>query len=187
MKNVTYPLIWIISAVLLLGCSTLSKNECLQANWYELGWRDGSLGKRRSIFQGHVDACVKHNVHAEKIDYFRGRDDGLKNFCTYDNGFSQGRYGKKYNYVCPSNLEATFLAGFRKGRKVYHHNRKVAALEKRLKKIDEEIKGKEKLLYSSEVTGEQRAILRSEIRQLDVEYRDIARDLNELRKIDTRS
>jgi hypothetical protein len=89
--------------------------------------------------------------------------------------------------VCPSDLEATFLDGFSKGRKVYYHNRKVAALEKRLKKIDAEIKGKEKLLYSSEVTGEQRAILRSEKRQLDVEYRDILRDLNKLRKIDTRS
>ena len=184
MKNVLYLLIWVIFAALLIGCSTLSKNQCLQANWYELGWRDGNLGKPRSLFQKHADACVKHNVRAEKMDYFRGRDDGLKNFCTYDNGFSQGKYGKKFNYVCPSNLEATFLAGFSKGRKVYKYNRKVAALEKRLKMIDDEIKKKEKSLYSSELTGEQRAILRSEIRQLDLEHRDTVRDLNELREID---
>jgi hypothetical protein len=187
MKRILNLLIWVVLAATLIGCSTLSKNECLQANWYEFGWRDGNLGKPRSIFQEHVDACVKHNVHAEKINYFRGRDDGLKNFCTYDNGFSQGKYGKKYNYVCPSDLEVNFLAGFSKGRNVYNHNKKVVALEKRLKKIDDEIKGKEKLLYSSEVTGEQRAILRSEIRQLDVEYRDIVRDLTELQKVDTRS
>jgi hypothetical protein len=127
---------------------------------------------------------VKHNVRAEKIDYFRGRDDGLKNFCTYDNGFSQGRYGKKFNYVCPSDLGAAFSAGFNTGRKVYKYNRKVAALEKRLKMIDDKIQKKEKSLYSSELTGEQRAILRSEIRQLDLEHRDTVRDLNELREID---
>ena len=86
--------------------------------------------------------------------------------------------------VCPSDLEATFLAGFGKGREVYKYNRKVAALEKRLKMIDDEIQGKEKSLYSSELTGEQRAILRSEIRQLDLKHRDTVRDLNELREID---
>ena len=83
MKNVIYFLTWAILAVALIGCSTLSKNECLQANWYELGWKDGNLGKPRSLFQEHADACVKHNVRAEKTEYFRGRDDGLKNFCTY--------------------------------------------------------------------------------------------------------
>ena len=171
-------------AAALFGCSTLSKNECLQVNWYELGWKDGNLGKPRSLFQEHVDACMKHNVRAEKADYFRGRDDGLKNFCTYDNGFSHGTYGKKYNYVCPPDLGSSFLAGFSKGKKVYRYNRKVAALEKKLKTIDDEIQEKEKLLYSSEVNKEQRVIIRSEIRQLDLDYRDTVRDLNELREID---
>jgi hypothetical protein len=184
MKNVKCILTMVILAAALIGCSTLSKNECLQANWYELGWRDGNLGKPRSLFQGHADACVKHNVRAEKAEYFRGRDDGLKNFCTYDNGFSQGRYGKSYNYVCPPDLEAPFLAGFSSGRKVYNYNRKVVALEKRLKKIDDEIQEKEKLLFSSEVNKKQRAILRSEIRQLDLEYRETVRDLDDLQKID---
>jgi hypothetical protein len=53
--------------------------------------------------------------------------------------------------------------------------------------IDDEIQEKEKLLYSAEVTGEQRAILRSEIKQLDLEHRDTVRDLNELREIGPRS
>jgi len=184
MKNVVYPITWVIVAVALIGCATLNKNQCLQANWYELGWRDGSLGKPRSFFQEHADACVKHNVRAEKTEYFRGRDDSLKNFCTYDNGFSQGRYGKSYNYICPPDLEASFLAGLSEGRKVYKYNRKVVALEKRLKIIGDEIEEKEKLLYSSDVNKEQRDILRSEIRQLDIKYRDTVRDLDELRTID---
>jgi len=183
MKSVLYLLMWVILAAALSGCSTLSKNECLQANWYELGWRDGNLGKPRSLFQEHAESCVKHNVRAEKTEYFRGRDDSLKNFCTYDNGFSQGRYGKSYNYVCPADLEASFLAGFSEGRKVYKYNRTVVALEKKMKTIDDEIQEKETLLYSSKVNEEQRDILRSEIRKLDIKYRDTVRDLNELRKI----
>ena len=142
------------------------------------------MGKPRALFQEHADSCADYNVLPNRGDYFRGRTDGLKNFCTYDNGFSQGRYGKSYNYVCPPDLEASFLAGFHGGRKVYNYNRKVVALEKRLKIIDHEIQAKEKLLYSSKVNREQRAVLRSEIRQLDIEYREAVRDLDELRKID---
>ena len=184
MKNILNLLIWVVLATTLIGCSTLSKNQCLQANWYELGWRDGNLGKPRSLFQEHIDACAKYNVRAEKVEYFQGREDGLKNFCTYDNGFAQGKYGKKFSNACPPDLEASFLDGFRTGRKVYKYNRKLATLEKRLKVIDDEIQEKEKLLYSSKVNKEQRAILRSEIRQLDLEYRDTVRALSELQKID---
>ena len=50
--------------------------------------------------------------------------------------------------------------------------------------IDQKIQEKEKMLYSSEVNKEQRAILRSEIRQLDIVYRDTVSDLNQLRNID---
>jgi predicted RNase H-like nuclease (RuvC/YqgF family) len=74
--------------------------------------------------------------------------------------------------------------GFSNERTVYNYNRKVVTLEKRLKKIDDEIQEKEKLLFSSEVNKKQRAMLRSEIRQLDLEYRETVRDLDELRKID---
>lgn len=182
MKKALNLLSGVILAAALMGCASLSKNECLQANWYELGWRDGNQGTPRSLFQKHADACAKHSVRAEKTEYFRGRDDGLINFCNYDKGFSQGKSGNSYHYVCPPNLEASFLAGFNKGRKVYEYNRKVITLEKKLKTIDAEIQKKEKLLYSSKVGKERRAILRSEIRQLDVKYRNTVRDLNELRK-----
>ncbi len=28
-----------------LGCATLSKNECLEADWFEIGRKDGMIGK----------------------------------------------------------------------------------------------------------------------------------------------
>lgn len=184
MKKVLYLLSGAIVAAALMGCASLSKNECLQANWHELGWRDGNQGKPRSLFQKHADACVKHGIRAEKTEYFRGRDDGLMNFCTYDKGLSQGKSGKSYHYVCPPELEVSFLAGYNKGRKVHEYHRKVTALENKLKMIDAEIQKKEELLYSSKVGKERRSILRSEIRQLDIKYRNTVRDLSELRKMD---
>jgi hypothetical protein len=167
-----------------MGCSTLSKNECLQADWYEIGWRDGNMGKPRALFQEHADSCADYNVRPNRGDYFRGRTDGLKNFCTYDNGFSQGRYGKNYRYVCPPEFEAPFLAGYNDGRKVYRYEREVAALEKKLDSIEKQIQEKEKLLYSPETGKEQRALLRVEIRELDLEYRETAAELNDLLRVD---
>ena len=55
MKNISDLFICFILATTIMGCSTLSKNECLQANWYELGWKDGNLGRPRSLFQEHVN------------------------------------------------------------------------------------------------------------------------------------
>jgi hypothetical protein len=184
MKKSLTILTFAIIASLLIGCATLSKNECLQADWYEIGWRDGNMGKPRALFQEHADSCADYNVRPHRGDYFRGRTDGLKNFCTYDNGFSQGRYGKTYRYVCPPEYEAPFLAGYNDGRKVYRYERKVAALEKKLDSIEEQIQEKEKLLYSPETKKEQRALLRVEIRELDLEYRETAAELNDLLRVD---
>jgi hypothetical protein len=184
MKKLLNIFTYVIIAVVLIGCSTLSKNECLQADWYEIGRRDGNMGKPRALFQEHVEACVEHNVRANRGDYFRGRDDGLKNFCTYDNGFSRGRFGNARTYVCPPELEAPFMAGFNDGLKVYRYERQVAALEKKLQDIDNQIQEKEKLLYSPKTGKKQRALLRVEIRELDFEYRETAAELNALLRMD---
>jgi hypothetical protein len=184
MKKSLTILTYTIAAALTMGCATLSKNECLQADWYEIGCRDGNMGKPRALFQEHVNACSDYNVRANRNEYFRGRADGLKNFCTYDNGFSEGRYGKTYRYVCPPEFEQPFLAGYNDGRKVYRYDRKVAALEKRLDNIEKQIQVKEKLLYSPKTGKEQRALLRIEIRELDYEYRETAAELNDLLRVD---
>jgi hypothetical protein len=34
-----------------LGCATLSRNECLEADWFEIGRKDGMIGKPRALFQ----------------------------------------------------------------------------------------------------------------------------------------
>jgi len=46
-------------------------------------------------------------------------EEGVKEFCKKDNGFSFGATGKKYNDICPQNLENTFLVEYKKGRKTY--------------------------------------------------------------------
>jgi hypothetical protein len=165
-----------------VGCATLSRNECLEADWFEIGHKDGSIGKPRVLFQKHVDACTKHGITPNRQRYYAGRDEGLRVYCTEDNGFEQGRLGKKYQYVCPADVEPEFLAGFYAGREIYEYESEVASLERRLRSIEEQIESKKKELYSSKVGDKQKGIIRSEISTLDIEYRDIVRQLISLAK-----
>jgi hypothetical protein len=164
------------------GCATLSKNECLQADWFEIGRRDGTVGKPRAVFQKHYEACIKHGVKADTEGYYAGRAEGLKSYCTEKSGFDHGRQGRAYGYVCPSEMESKFLVGYARGKRLYKIEAKIASLERRLKKIEKEIGAKEKQLYSSKLSGDKRARIRSDIKALDLEYRDAVRELRYLEK-----
>jgi len=165
-----------------LGCATLSRNECLEADWFEIGRKDGIIGKPRALFQKHIDACIKHGISPNRNAYHEGRDAGLSIYCTENNGFEQGRRGKTYQYVCPPDLEPEFLNGFNQGREIYKYESKVASLERRLKEIEKQIEDKKKKLYSSKLSDEKRATSRSEIKSLEIEYRDAVRELTSLAK-----
>lgn len=44
---------------------------------------------------------------------------GVKDYCAKSNGQQAGASGKKYQNICPKELEASFLVEYRKGRKRY--------------------------------------------------------------------
>lgn len=180
MKNLYRIISVSIVMVFWVGCATLSKNECLEADWFEIGRRDGNAGKPRSIFQNHNEACLEHRVHADRQAYYKGREDGLKFFCTKQNGFEQGRRGRSYKYVCPPELEPEYHAGYNKGRELYKYESKINSLEKRLKNIENQIEAKEKQLYSGKLSGEERVRIRSDLKYLDIDYRDVIRELKYL-------
>jgi hypothetical protein len=183
MKPGSKVMLSVALALVFFGCATLSKNECLQADWYELGYRDGSVGAPRSLFQNHYDACLEHNVHADRAAYFEGRDEGLSAYCTYDSGFTQGRAGHIYKRVCPPELEPGFRAGYNKGNEIYQFESQIASLEYRLTIIEKKIHGKEEQLVSPDLSYPKRKKIRADIRDLDIEYRDVARKLRDMERM----
>lgn len=46
----------------LSACASMSKDECLNANWKTIGYEDGSLGRPETTIQAHRKACAKINV-----------------------------------------------------------------------------------------------------------------------------
>ena len=115
-------------ALLLAACASMDKDECRQADWYAIGLEDGARGRPVERLGDHRRACAKHNVTPDAARYVAGRNEGLKSFCTYERGLSEGRAGHAYGAACPQ--PSSFLAGYQRGRELYELNRRLAEVEK---------------------------------------------------------
>ena len=109
--------IFSLAAMMLMvaGCASVSKEDCLLTDWYEIGRMDGRQGKPRTAFQGRAKACLEHGISADRQAYYNGHDQGLNYYCTEQKGFELGQKGLPYNSVCPLPLEPNFRVGYNKG------------------------------------------------------------------------
>jgi len=108
-------LITILIFSALNACSTLSKEECLQGNWYKVGHDDGREGYHSSRYTDHQKACKEYKVTLNYHQYNQGYDDGVELYCVHEKGYREGENVNKYNNVCPAPLENDFLRGYIKG------------------------------------------------------------------------
>lgn len=126
------------------GCASLSKEECVNAEWYTIGYEDGSRGIPRTRLGDHREACAEHGVQPRPQDYFHGHDDGLLRFCTPGNGYRTGAAGRNVSVSCPPHLAGPFNEAYRYGRRVNaaeqaraRHSRAVDAKRAELAKASE--------------------------------------------------
>jgi hypothetical protein len=120
------------ACALAAGCASLDRSECVNANWYAIGLEDGARGLPLERLGTHRRACSQHGVAPEAERYLAGRSEGLKTFCTYERGFSQGRGGQSYAGACPAPLAARFQAGYQLGRELYDLHRHLGEVQKQI-------------------------------------------------------
>lgn len=112
------------------GCASLGKDECLNASWYAIGLEDGSKGRPVERLGDHRRACAKYGVAPDAERYLAGRGEGLKSFCTYERGYTEGRAGHVYNAACPA--PKAFLAGYQRGRELYDLQRQLDQVQRQI-------------------------------------------------------
>lgn len=134
----------------LSGCATLSKTECKQANWQEIGFEDAAEGYAVTRIREHRKACSKYNVSPDLNRYRTGYHLGLKEFCRYPNGVKKGLAGYQYGGICPADLEEDFLAGYHKGFAVYEARSKRSKQEAELNRLRTRLQDKEELISKNE-------------------------------------
>ncbi|MBE9396465.1 DUF2799 domain-containing protein [Pontibacterium sp. N1Y112] len=92
----------------LVGCASLSKESCLEGDWFAIGLKDGSNGHKAERRFDHQAACTKHGVSAQLQveEYLRGREEGLEEYCTPENAYDVGLRVEYHHNVCPQEMKA---------------------------------------------------------------------------------
>lgn len=145
----------------LSGCASMSEKECLTANWFDQGYRDGRNGEPLSRIEDHRQACEKVGIIPERGRYFDGRDRGILEYCTPANALHEGRQGRYYRNSCPAHLERNFLIYYEDGKRVYTAEQQVEELNRRSTQLQNILK--------KEKDETQRNRLRRELRDIDKE------------------
>jgi len=109
---ITRVFIIVLLFIFMNGCATLSKEDCTKGNWFSIGKEDGKYGRTNDYIDKHVEACSEYKVEPNFITYEKGRNEGLKIYCTPHNGFKLGKNLDVYNGVCPDKLKDSFLTTY---------------------------------------------------------------------------
>lgn len=118
--------------------AVLSPEQCSSINWYEKGVADGTAGEDFRLIDDYKLICGKASVIPDEKMYYAGYYKGIKEYCTYDNGFQAGRRGGKAK-GCPDDTE--YFAGWQKGMKEYVEERERREIEQLTRPGNTEIAG----------------------------------------------
>lgn len=169
-----YQVSCLILVVNLTACSVMSRQECLTADWYLVGYEDGANGYTSARVGDYRKDCAEYGVTPDLENYRLGRRSGISKYCTAARGYAEGVEGNSYKGVCPYESEADFLSGYRKGETVYQAKKDwddirgdLRSAQYEIEKLDKEIRKKENKLIQDGLSSKQRA--------------DILHDINNLR------
>jgi hypothetical protein len=114
-----YILLLLPLLVLLPGCASMNKSECLTVDWQTVGYEDGAAGRSGDRIAQHRKACAKHGVTPDLRAYQAGREQGLREYCQPQNGYRLGERGADQPGFCPADLARNFEDAYRDGFELY--------------------------------------------------------------------
>lgn len=91
----------------------------MNANWQSMGYSDGSRGVHHNKLEKYRQSCMDYEIAPDGQAYQTGWEQGIRSYCTADNGYRAGKSGKAYKNICPQDIEANFLSGWEQGVQQY--------------------------------------------------------------------
>ena len=113
---------WVLIPSLVLlasGCASMNEDECKLADWHTIGYEDGVRGVSAAHIGERREACAEHGITPDFAAYQKGREEGLREFCTPASGYRLGRNGRSLSAVCPADLRAEFRDAYKSGREIH--------------------------------------------------------------------
>jgi len=178
----------LIAAVsVLAACASMDREQCRVADWRLIGYQDGVLGKSAATIGEYHRDCAEHAVVPELDAWRAGRDEGLQQYCTEDNGFRLGQAGRSYNGVCPGASETLFRSAYEDGRAIYLARSLVSSTHSKIYKrryeidaLQEDKRDKLSALVQNDLRSEQRVLLLYEIHEIEAEIDLVEHEISDL-------
>ncbi|WP_108648933.1 DUF2799 domain-containing protein [Dongshaea marina] len=123
----------LILLALLTGCSSMSKDDCLTANWSNIGLEDGQQGKPADTIHGYIKQCQEYGAGVNQAQWQKEYDYGLTFFCDPANGYRVGKAGEEYHGVCESDA---FYKNYQRGLAEYRLEQRKQEIQERISVID---------------------------------------------------
>ena len=146
---------------LILACFTLSactyqsltKEQCLSGDWKGIGYQDGVLGQYPDRIVEHAEACADTGVRPDINAWQKGREEGLKYYCTADNFYRLGINGYAIHYVCDKAKMPQLQKIYRQAYEQYDLQQKISSAQQQIRENEitlEKLKRGEMLTYKTE-------------------------------------
>jgi hypothetical protein len=156
-----------LTLLALSGCASLSRNECLSANWEDVGIRDGANGRPEEYLIQHSKACAKAAVVPDRGAWTKGREQGLERFCVPHRAYQIGEYGAGFDSAICRNFDQDRLIA------AYQHGREVNRLAGELSSIDSEMANIRVELEREDLKDRERVALAFRLGQLVYQRSDL--------------
>lgn len=147
------------AAVILSGCA-MSERMCTESDWYRVGVSDGKQGRSAERFSAINRQCQRHDITPSQTLWEKGRQVGLKSYCTPENAFELGLDGRSIRATCPPELRAELKRANERGLEIYK-------VKSELEELRDEISELRELLERTEPDTPEYEATKTKIRRLD--------------------
>ena len=177
MRTAFSIVVFCVTVSALAGCTTMRPEQCLAADWRNVGLQDGTTGQPLERFLRYGEDCAEAGVTPDKAAYVAGRNEGLESYCTVRSGYNVGSSGgwRRYHHVCPDHLEPAFLLGFRIGQRA-------DAIRNQHREVERQLEEAEDLSRDKSLSDEGRRRVRDEVYRLRREKRRIEAEWGRFRE-----
>ena len=125
--------------LILTACATLDEGECRRGDWYAVGRADGSQGRDPDFIYQHAKACNEFGIRPVRSDWERGRQDGLKSYCTPTRAFQDGRHGRVLRPVCPAEITPQLQRANQRGLELHRIEQEIREIENDISAINSQL------------------------------------------------
>jgi len=178
-----------VAAFVFAGCSGMSEQACVTADWRTVGFEDGSLGRAEGTIGRYRQQCADHGVAPDLDSYRAGHAEGVRTYCRESNGFAVGHSGAVYQGVCPADLEPEFLTEYNAGRRLHELESALASVDGRIagnyraqENIKQEITDIGVTMIAADTTPEQRIAMVTRSAELGRRYGELTNEIRNLER-----